>query len=956
MALTGYDNTFYTQTSDSNDPDYLNYLSNLEMYYDSMGNPIYINPLTGAVVNAPNSAEGFESWATENNVPQQYWGDPELQRIYALGGSPGNYSLDSQQSPTPDPIDGGLTTTAIDPDLWNQTLQTQTMLAGNEYQQPRILPDTSINLDLSGGSNITQPLLDATGLDFTSSGEQTTTDLMAGGPWVTQSNSDIRSFFSGENENVDTVDDFTSTDSGNVVQDSYIPNWLHQGDYDLDQMYVDLLLGGGLNRETNEWMMGLGYGGDYNFDEPSKLDPTNMNQEGGIAEFNGTVADSLDSATDQASGALGGGMAEGDGTASDVWNFYQPYIQDYLNKAQTLSNKNEQLYPELSGDTWNYINNMRNRYQWGSPTLDSARGELEGLFGSQDPNAAFYSNVMSGQYNNDPARSFYSNFNYNNPYTNMINMPYSNPAAARYGNLSNGHIPDSTSGLYSNLYGQSNPAMGAYSGLTDRSLSDTFNSQYGALDQRVGNNPAYGLLGGMYGSTDTNTLDKLTSIEGAQDPANYSAMFGRIGNNPINNLQNLNTNNPALNQMWKTASGDYLNSNPYLDSMFNKSATMVKDQYSDAVDKINSTFSSAGRYGSQKHQDAIDKANATLGQNLNNLATDTYGQNYARERGLMENATNSFGGLYDTGLNRAMQTYSLLGDQYNQDTSTAFNTLNALSNQFNTGINRDITTAGMGNDIYNQGMSNNLNIANNLGNMYNTDTSNLYNSLGARTNLYGQDTSNLFNVAGGMGDVYNSDYANRLSALSGLGTNDARQLDAMYQGASGLSNIYNAGNDYRFNQYDALSNNYNTGLDYMFNANNNLSNIYNQDFNRMMTGAAAGSDVYNTGFNNTLSTLDPAFRFANQDYVDIGNLYNIGNIQDAWNQNRAMNDWTNLSYYGGAVNGVPILSSNPYQTQGGSAFGSAAGGAMTGYGMTGSPWGALVGGILGYGDSQGWFN
>lgn len=64
--------------------------------------------------------------------------------------------------------------------------------------------------------------------------------------------------------------------------------------------------------------------------------------------------------------------------------------------------------------------------------------------------------------------------------------------------------------------------------------------------------------------------------------------------------------------------GDYLNSNPYLDAMFNKAAGKVGAQ-------VNSQFSSAGRYGSGAHT-------GVLGESIGNLATDIYGRNYATER------------------------------------------------------------------------------------------------------------------------------------------------------------------------------------------------------------------------------------------------------------------------------------------------------------------------------------
>ncbi len=64
--------------------------------------------------------------------------------------------------------------------------------------------------------------------------------------------------------------------------------------------------------------------------------------------------------------------------------------------------------------------------------------------------------------------------------------------------------------------------------------------------------------------------------------------------------------------------GDYLNSNPYIDAMFNRAAGQVSAG-------VNSQFSKAGRYGSGAHT-------GVLSESLGNLATDIYGKNYATER------------------------------------------------------------------------------------------------------------------------------------------------------------------------------------------------------------------------------------------------------------------------------------------------------------------------------------
>ena len=82
-----------------------------------------------------------------------------------------------------------------------------------------------------------------------------------------------------------------------------------------------------------------------------------------------------------------------------------------------------------------------------------------------------------------------------------------------------------------------------------------------------------------------------------------------------------------------TASGSYLNANPYLNAQFNDAAGNVGEQFSNTVlPGLNQTFGAAGRTGSRSHTGAIDAATGRLGDTLSGLATDIYGGNYAQER------------------------------------------------------------------------------------------------------------------------------------------------------------------------------------------------------------------------------------------------------------------------------------------------------------------------------------
>lgn len=89
----------------------------------------------------------------------------------------------------------------------------------------------------------------------------------------------------------------------------------------------------------------------------------------------------------------------------------------------------------------------------------------------------------------------------------------------------------------------------------------------------------------------------------------------------------------AQNQVNATLQGDYLNSNPYLDAMYNQASQAVTRNYSEAVaPSIQANFGLAGRGGSNAYGNALDSSQAQLGQQLGGMAANIYGGNYANER------------------------------------------------------------------------------------------------------------------------------------------------------------------------------------------------------------------------------------------------------------------------------------------------------------------------------------
>ena len=89
----------------------------------------------------------------------------------------------------------------------------------------------------------------------------------------------------------------------------------------------------------------------------------------------------------------------------------------------------------------------------------------------------------------------------------------------------------------------------------------------------------------------------------------------------------------AANQFANTINGNFLNANPYIDQMFNQAAQGVMNNYTQSVmPGIDAAANRANAMGGSAYQEYSDMGRFDLGQNLNNLATQIYGGNYANER------------------------------------------------------------------------------------------------------------------------------------------------------------------------------------------------------------------------------------------------------------------------------------------------------------------------------------
>lgn len=123
-------------------------------------------------------------------------------------------------------------------------------------------------------------------------------------------------------------------------------------------------------------------------------------------------------------------------------------------------------------------------------------------------------------------------------------------------------------------------------------------------------------------------------------PNSTVAQFGQDTQNALGMFRNAATQGTAVpgaatNQLTQTLQGDYLNSNPHLDAMFNNAASRITENYQEAVaPQIAANFGLSGRTGSNMaFANANQNAQQALGDSLSGLAANIYGNNYQQERG-----------------------------------------------------------------------------------------------------------------------------------------------------------------------------------------------------------------------------------------------------------------------------------------------------------------------------------
>ena len=177
---------------------------------------------------------------------------------------------------------------------------------------------------------------------------------------------------------------------------------------------------------------------------------------------------------------------------------------------------------------------------------------------------------------------------------------------------------------------------------------DTEQGLQGLRDQFQGAPTGYtgatGALDRIMGSTGGGVNPYADQMQGAagQTTQNGTGMIaGSAGANPFTGL--IGATAAQQNDAGANVLNDFANtnqSNPYIDNMFNRAATQVRDN-------TNAMFSKAGRYGSTANQDA-------LSDSLGDMANQFYGGAYESDANRRFGAAEALGGRQAGDINRQL--------------------------------------------------------------------------------------------------------------------------------------------------------------------------------------------------------------------------------------------------------------------------------------------------------------
>ncbi len=110
----------------------------------------------------------------------------------------------------------------------------------------------------------------------------------------------------------------------------------------------------------------------------------------------------------------------------------------------------------------------------------------------------------------------------------------------------------------------------------------------------------------------------------------------------------------SLDMLRRTASGEYLNGNPYLEGALSRANRLATESYQEGLRGLQSQASASGRYGSGAMGQQVSKGQDVFARALTEQNQQAYAQNYANERAAQEAAIARMMGFEQQGIQNRM--------------------------------------------------------------------------------------------------------------------------------------------------------------------------------------------------------------------------------------------------------------------------------------------------------------
>lgn len=149
----------------------------------------------------------------------------------------------------------------------------------------------------------------------------------------------------------------------------------------------------------------------------------------------------------------------------------------------------------------------------------------------------------------------------------------------------------------------------------------------------------------------------------------------------------------AMDMIRRTASGEYLNANPYLEAALSRANRLATESYQEGLRGLQSQASAAGRYGSGAMGQQVAKGQDVFARALTEQNQQAYAQNYASERAAQEAAIARMAGIEQQGIQNRMAGASALTSGQQQALATRLGALVSAGQMTEADANRQLQAA-----------------------------------------------------------------------------------------------------------------------------------------------------------------------------------------------------------------------------------------------------------------------